>query len=94
MTRSDLIKLTSYRYNDTQKTIARVLSEIIEMISSTLATGERVQIMGLGTFEIVETKERTVRNPKTQEIITIPVKKRIRFRPSETFNDEVFKRIG
>lgn len=60
---------------------ARAVDSFIRNIKDSLKRGEKITLIGLGTFSIVERKTRSGRNPKTGEAITIPAKKMPKFIP-------------
>ena len=63
------------------------VSAMVEAITEALINGEKVQISGLGSFEVKTRAERPGRNPKTQESITIPASKYPAFSASKTLKD-------
>ena len=65
------------------------LSAAVESITEALANGEKVQISGLGSFEVKTRAERSGRNPKTQQTITIPASKYPAFSASKPLKDVV-----
>lgn len=67
------------------------LSATVEAIVEALAEGEKVQISGLGSFEVKTRAERVGRNPKTQQSITIPESQYPAFSASKTLKDAVNK---
>ena len=73
----------------TKKLAGEVFDELFSNISDALADGDRVQIPGFGTFVISERKERQGRNPQTNETITIPASKSVRFKPGKNLKDQV-----
>jgi len=56
-----------------------------------LAEGEKVQLVGFGTFEVRERAAREGRNPRTKEVIQIPASKVPVFKPGKDFKDLVNK---
>lgn len=75
MTKSELIESISQRFpqlsaKDTEVAVA----EILRAISKTLATGNRVEIRGFGSFQLNYRPGRIARNPKTGETFPIPGK--------------------
>lgn len=62
---------------------------LVETITEALAKGEKVQIAGLGSFEVKTRPERTGRNPKTQEAITIPESNYPIFSASKSLKDSI-----
>ena len=67
----------------TKKEAQMAVETILEAIKNSLKKKEPVTIAGFGTFKVKERKSRTGRNPKTGEIIQIPAKKTVGFRPSK-----------
>ena len=69
MNKSELIKKMTERLDQlTSRDVDLAVHSIIEIMSDSLATGERIEIRGFGTFSNHYRKPRTVRNPKTGEI--------------------------
>ena len=58
---------------------------LVSLCLKAVSEDRQVKLSGFGSFESFESKARTGRNPSTGEAISIPAKKRIRFKPSETF---------
>jgi nucleoid DNA-binding protein len=59
----------------------QVYEAIVESVAETLAGGEEVGIRGFGTFSVVSRAERTGRNPRTGETMTIPGGRKVKFAP-------------
>lgn len=72
MTKADLINKISEKVDIAKKEITLVVNECFNCISNSLSEGDKVQIVGFGTFEVRTRKERKGRNPSTGEEITIP----------------------
>ena len=72
MTKADLINKISEKVDIAKKDITLVVNECFNSISNSLSEGDKVQIVGFGTFEVRTRKERKGRNPSTGEEITIP----------------------
>ena len=69
MNKSELIKKMTERLDQlTSRDVDLAVHSIIEIMSDSLAAGERIEIRGFGTFSNHHRKPRTVRNPKTGEI--------------------------
>ena len=69
MNKSELIKRMSDRLEQlSARDVDLAVHSIIEVMSERLATGERIEIRGFGTFSNHYRKPRTVRNPKTGEV--------------------------
>ena len=72
-----------------QRQIERVLGWALEAIKSELASGNKVQLIGFGTFEVKERNARTGINPRTGEVITIPAHKAPIFRAGKSLKAAV-----
>jgi len=69
MNKSELIKRMSERLDQlTSRDVDLAVHTIIEIMSDSLASGERIEIRGFGTFSNHYRKPRSVRNPKTGEV--------------------------
>ena len=74
-----------------KKDVDAVVTAFVASIEQALADGEKVQISGLGSFEVKERAERTGRNPKTKEQITIPAAIYPAFSASKSLKESVNK---
>ncbi len=72
MNKSDLIDVVAKRTGYTKISVKAALDTAFVVIAETLASGEKVQILDFGTFDVRERKQRVGRNPGTNEQITIP----------------------
>ncbi|HJB27111.1 MAG TPA: HU family DNA-binding protein [Firmicutes bacterium] len=89
MTKTDLINAVAEKAELTKKDADKAVAAVIDSITETLAKGEKVQLVGFGTFEIRERAERTGRNPRTKEAMTIPASKAPVFKAGKAFKDAV-----
>ncbi len=78
---------TGLTKKDAEKAVAAVLDSIVEAVAS----GDKVQVVGFGTFEVRTREARTGRNPRTKETITIPASKQPVFKAGSAFKDAVAK---
>lgn len=70
-----------------RKQADKAFDAMVAVITEALQTGEKVQIMGFGTFEVKERAAHTGRNPATGEAIEIPASKQPSFKPGKTLRD-------
>lgn len=91
MTKSDLITAIAESTDVTKKDSDKILSSLIDIITETLAKGDKVQIVGFGTFEVRVRKQRQGRNPSTGKPITIPESKVPAFKAGKALKDAVAK---
>ncbi len=89
MTKTDLINAVAEKAELTKKDADKAIAAVIDSITETLARGEKVQLVGFGTFEIRERAERTGRNPRTKEAMTIPASKAPVFKAGKAFKDAI-----
>lgn len=89
MNKSDLIDLVAERTGFTKKDSGRVIEAVFESISESLARGEKVSLVGFGTFSVSQREERTGRNPRTGGEITIPSRSVPVFRAGRPLKERV-----
>ena len=89
MNKSDLIGLVAGKVEMPRKDVEEVVNTTIDSIVDTVAGGEKVQLVGFGTFERRYRAERKGRNPQTREEITIPALNVPVFKAGKSFKDKV-----
>ena len=89
MTKKDLVTKVSAETNVDKKDCEAVVNGVIDAIIEALKEGDKVQLIGFGTFEVKATAEREGRNPKTGEAIKIAAAKKPVFSASKVLKDEV-----
>jgi len=84
LSRQNLIKkLKKNNSNLNNKEIEKIINIFCETIEKGLKQGRKIELRGFGTFFIKKIKEKyNARNPKTKELIYVPEKNKVRFRPS------------
>lgn len=75
----------------TKKKADQVINAFEKTVVEELKKGEKVQIVGFGTFEAVQTPEKQVRNPRTQEYMTVAACKSPKFKPGTALKEELNK---
>ena len=91
MNKSELITAMSEKSNLTKKDAEAALKAFIESVEGALENGEKVQLVGFGTFETRERAARTGRNPRTKEEIQIPASTVPVFKAGKEFKEKVNK---
>ena len=71
-----------------KKQAEQALGAFIDSVTEALKEGDKVQLMGFGTFEVKERAARTGRNPSTGETIEIPASKTPTFKAGKGLRDE------
>ena len=89
MTKTDLVNVINAETQVSKKDAEVVINAALAAIANALKEGDKVQIIGFGTFEVKEAAEREGRNPATGEAITIPASKRPAFSASKALKDLV-----
>ena len=91
MNKTELIAAVAEKANISKKDSELVVNANIDSIVSALKDGEKVQLVGFGSFEVKHRAARTGRNPKTKETITIPASNTPAFKAGKALKDAVAK---
>ena len=91
MNKSELVAAIAEKSAMSKKDADKALAAVIETVTEALANGDKIQLVGFGTFEVRERGERKGRNPKTKEEITIPASKLPVFKAGRGLKDAVSK---
>ncbi|MCI8837789.1 MAG: HU family DNA-binding protein [Hungatella sp.] len=89
MNKTELIAAMAEKAELSKKDAEKALKAFVDVVSDELAKGEKIQVVGFGTFEVVERKEREGKKPGTDQVITIPASKSPKFRPGKALKDKV-----
>lgn len=89
MTKTTLIDIVASNAGIKKKDAEAAVNAVFNAIQEELASGGKAQIAGFGTFKVKERAERTGRNPRTNETITIEASKLPTFAPSKSLKDAV-----
>jgi DNA-binding protein HU-beta len=89
MNKGELVKAVSDRAGLSQKDAEQAITATTEVITELLSDGDKLVLVGFGTFEPLTKSARTGRNPKTGELIDIPAKKTVKFKPGKGLLDAV-----
>ncbi len=87
MNKSQLVSALAEKVETTKKEAEAFLKAYEEVVKEQVNNGEKVQIIGFGTFERSERKEREGINPKTKEKMKIPASKGVKFKAGKAFKD-------
>ena len=89
MNKKELITAIAEEIGMTKKDVATVVDATFDKITAAMASGDKVQLMGFGTFEVKTVAARDGHNPKTGEAIQIPESKKVSFSASKTLKDSL-----
>ncbi|WP_028117517.1 nucleoid-associated protein HU-beta [Ferrimonas senticii] len=89
MNKSQLIDQIASGADISKAAAGRALDSFIDAITDTLKSGEKISLVGFGTFEVRERAERTGRNPQTGKEIKIAAAKIPAFKAGKALKDAV-----
>ena len=89
MNKTELIAAVAEKAEMSKKDAETAVTATIDVISESLRRGEKVQLVGFGSFEVKTRAERTGRNPQTKEPIPIPASKAPVFKAGMALKDAV-----
>ncbi len=89
MTKTDLVNVVAQEAEVSKKVAEAVVNATIGAITGALKEGDKVQIIGFGTFEAKTVAEREGRNPRTGETIKIAASKKPAFTASKALKDQI-----
>lgn len=89
MNKKELIEKMADKAGLTKTDAEKALKAFEDSVVDALKSGDKVTIVGFGTFSVSERKARKGRNPQTGEEINIPAKKAPKFVPGKLFKDSV-----
>ena len=89
MNKTELIAAVAEAAEVSKKDSEKVLKAFVDVVTEELKKGEKVQLVGFGTFEVAERAERTGRNPQTGKDIVIPASKSPKFKAGKALKDAV-----
>ena len=91
MNKTELIQDVAEKSGITKKGASDAVEAVLSSIADVLANGDKVTLVGFGTFEVRERAERKGINPSTREEITIPATKVPAFKPGKSLKELVSK---
>ena len=91
MNKTELIQAVAEKSGITKKGASDAVEAVLSSIADVLANGDKVTLVGFGTFEVRERAERKGINPSTREEITIPATKVPAFKPGKSLKELVSK---
>lgn len=89
MNKSELVDAIAAKTDLTKKSAEAALNAFIETVSEQLVQGEKVSLVGFGTFEVSERAAREGRNPQTGEAMTIAASKAPKFKAGKGLKDQI-----
>ena len=89
MNKVDLVSAVAKQAELSKKDAGLAVEDVFDAISEALEKGDKVQLIGFGTFDVSERAEREGRNPRTGETMKIAASKAPRFKAGKALKDRV-----
>lgn len=89
MNKVELIGAVASKSEISKKDVEKVINAFTNVVADALVDGDKVQLVGFGTFEVVKRAERQGRNPATGEAMTIAASKSPKFKAGKALKDAV-----
>ena len=91
MNKTELVAAIAEKAGLTKKDAEKALTAATEAVAEALVNGDKVQVIGFGTFEVKKREARMGRNPRTKQEIKIPASKTPVFKAGKALKDKVAK---
>jgi nucleoid DNA-binding protein len=89
MTKKDIILKVADETNLKQTDVKRIVQKTFDYMIEALVRGEKIELRNFGVFKIKERKSRTGRNPRTGQIVPVPPRKVVVFKPGLEMKQQV-----
>ncbi len=89
MNKTELVAAMAERTELSKKDTEAALKAFTDVVAEELKKGEKIQLVGFGTFEVSERQARTGRNPQTGAEMTIPASKAPKFKAGKALKDMI-----
>lgn len=89
MNKTELVAKMAEKSELTKKEAEAALESFMESVTEALVAGDKIQLVGFGTFEIVERAAREGRNPQTGAPMQIAASKSAKFKPGKGLKDKL-----
>lgn len=89
MNKTELVAAIADRAELSKKDAEKALKAFTDTVAEQLKKGEKIQLVGFGTFEVVKRAARTGKNPQTGKAIKIPASKAPKFKAGKALKDTV-----
>ena len=92
MNKAELVAAIAAKTELSKKDSEKALKAFIDVVSEELKKGEKVQLVGFGTFEVAKRAAREGRNPQTGKSMKIAASKAPKFKAGKALKDEINKK--
>lgn len=91
MTKTELVSVVAEKTGLTKKDSDAFVNAFVASVTDALVAGDKVSIVGFGTFEVRDRKEKQVINPQTKKMMTAPASKAPAFKAGQALKNAVNK---
>ena len=91
MNKAELVAAIAEKTELSKKDSEKALKAFVDVVTEELTKGEKIQLVGFGTFEVSERAAREGRNPQTGKTMTIPASKSPKFKAGKALKDVINK---
>ena len=89
MNKTELVAAIAEQAGLQKKDAEKAVNALTSVVADTLKKGDKISLVGFGTFEVVERAARVGQNPQTKEKITIPASKAPKFKAGKALKDAI-----
>ncbi|MBP5304921.1 MAG: HU family DNA-binding protein [Lachnospiraceae bacterium] len=89
MNKAELVAAIAEKTELSKKDSEKALKAFVDVVTAELKKGEKIQLVGFGTFDVVKRAARTGRNPQTKKEIKIPASKAPKFKAGKALKDAI-----
>ena len=91
MNKTELVAAVAAKTAMSKKDAEKALTAVLDTVVETLAAGEKVQLVGFGTFDVKKRGERAAKNPRTGETVKVPATKVPAFKAGQALKTKIAK---
>ena len=91
MNKTELVAAVAAKTEMSKKNAEKAVAAVLETVAETLAAGEKVQLVGFGTFEAREREARIAKNPRTGETVEVAASRGPAFKAGQALKTKVAK---
>lgn len=91
MNKTELVAAVAAKTELSKKNAEKAVAAVLETVAETLAAGEKVQLVGFGTFETREREARSAKNPRTGETVAVAASRVPAFKAGQALKTKVAK---
>ncbi|MGD0398977.1 MAG: HU family DNA-binding protein [Syntrophobacteraceae bacterium] len=89
MTKAELVAKIASEGGLTKSQAEKAMAGFVSAVSGALSAGDKITLVGFGTFSVATRSKREGRNPRTGKKIKIPAKKVVKFKVGKTLSEKV-----